>query len=74
MNVKDLPESFFSIDNIKPSEGCVFDEKSYDSVMDEYEEKIIRKAYSLYPSSRKLAEALKISQSTANRLIKKHIK
>lgn len=74
MNVKDLPESFFSIDNIKPSEGCVFDEKSYDAVMDEYEEKIIRKAYSLYPSSRKLAEALKISQSTANRLIKKHIK
>ena len=61
MEDKLLPDCFFSI------------ESSLESVMDEYECKIIRKAYEAYPSTRKLAEALKISQSTASRLIKKHL-
>lgn len=68
-----LPDSFFSMDNIKTTGECVFERMSYDDVMEEYEGKIIRKAYEMYPSSRRMAEALKISQSTANRLIRKYI-
>ena len=73
MNNRNLPDSFFSMDNIKASNDCIFEHMSYEAVMEEYEGKIIRKAYELYPSSRKMAEALKVSQSTANRLIKKYI-
>ena len=73
MEDKLLPDCFFSIDNLKTSAECVFTKSSLESVMDEYECKIIRKAYEAYPSTRKLAEALKISQSTASRLIKKHL-
>ena len=68
-----LPDSFFSMDNIKSSGECVFEKMSFDAVMEEYEGKLIRKAYELYPSSRRMAEALKLSQSTANRLIRKYI-
>ena len=68
-----LPDSFFSMDNIKNSGECVFEKMSFDAVMEEYEGKLIRKAYELYPSSRRMAEALKLSQSTANRLIRKYI-
>lgn len=74
MDDSSLPDSFFSMDNIKPTENCIFDRSSFESVMDEYEGRLIRRAYELYPSSRKLAEVLKISQSTASRLIRKHIK
>ncbi len=68
-----LPDSFFSMDNIKSSEGCIFEKMSFDAVIEEYEGRIIRRAYEQYPSSRKLAEALKLSQSTASRLIRKYI-
>lgn len=73
VEISDLPDTFFSIDNIRQSSDCVFEKLSFDAVMDEYEGKIIRKAYELYPSSRRLAEALKVSQTTASRLIRKHV-
>ncbi|WAW14854.1 sigma-54 interaction domain-containing protein [Peptostreptococcus equinus] len=46
----------------------------YKIILEETEGKIIRKYYSTYPSSYKLAEALNLSQSTANRLINKYCK
>lgn len=46
---------------------------SLDGIIDNYEKKIIKKYYQLYPSSRRLAKELKISQSKANRLIKRYI-
>ncbi len=45
----------------------------YETYMEQCAKKIIVNAYKKYGSSRKLATALKISQSTANRLIKKNI-
>lgn len=45
----------------------------YDSIMEEAERTLIEKSYALHKSSRKMAEALSISQSKAYRLIRKYI-
>lgn len=67
-----LPGEFFTLQD---EEENIFEntDTNLDEIMDEYEEKIIKKYYQLYSSSRKLAKELKISQSKANRLIKKYI-
>lgn len=66
-----LPETFFSIDNMKTSDfNCPF---SYQRAMEDYESNIIREAYKRAGSSRKLAEYLQISQTKANKLIQKYI-
>lgn len=68
-----LPDSFFSVDHTKAPVKCFLDGVSFEEMVEEYKEKIIQKAYKYYPSSRKLGEALKISQSSATRMIKKYI-
>ena len=45
----------------------------YESVMEEAERRLVENSYLFYKSSRKMAEALNISQSKAYRLIRKYI-
>lgn len=73
IEVTNLPESFFSIGNmVKPDqESCPM--VPFDLAVEEYEKKLIISAFKKYKSSRKVANALKISQSKANRLIRKYI-
>ncbi|UUV19573.1 sigma 54-interacting transcriptional regulator [Fusobacteria bacterium ZRK30] len=68
-----LPSEFFTLQDEGENDFERTD-INLDEIMREYEEKIIKKYYELYPSSRKLAKELKISQSKANRLIKKYVK
>lgn len=73
IEVTNLPESFFSIGNVVKldKEDCIM--IPFDTAVEEYEKKIITHAFNKYKSSRKVANALKISQSKANRLIRKYI-
>lgn len=61
-----LPEELTQ--NLVVEEMITFQEQ-----FEEKESTFIKVAYEKYPSSRKLADALHISQSTANRLIQKYI-
>lgn len=68
-----LPKNFFNI--IDEVDYKLPDQiTSFDSTMNEFEEKIIKKAYSQHNTSRKLAKHLMITQTRANKLIQKHIK
>ena len=49
-------------------------EGSFDYVMEQYESKIVQNAYKEHNSTRKLSDALKISQTKAARLIRKYCK
>lgn len=69
-----LPDSFFSIDNLKYSNGTDLIDSTFEQAMLEHEKEIISRAFQRYGSSRKVAAAMQISQSKANRLIRKHIK
>ena len=76
IRIKDLPESFFSVDyfgdEIAETHHEVNDfahsdsgeETTFTNSMEEHQREIIIEAYKKYPSSRKLAAALNISQST----------
>lgn len=68
-----LPKNFFNIidetDDKLPSQIL-----SFDSAINDFEEKIVKKAYQQYNTSRKLAKHLMITQTRANKLIQKHIK
>lgn len=66
-----LPESFFSIDNIDTRKRFIGG--TLDEEIETFTRELVRKTYENYPSSRKLAEALGISQTKANRLISKYI-
>lgn len=68
-----LPESFFSFDHVKSVQKCIFENLSFDEAVEEYERNLIKSAYETYKSSRKMAKALNISQSKANRLIRKYL-
>ena len=46
---------------------------SFDEKTSSYEGYLIRKAYEEYKTSRKVAEQLKISQTKANKLIRKYV-
>jgi len=76
MTVKDLPEAVrlnktFNRSIIESTvESAV--ELSYDVAMSTYEKKIVEEAFKKYPSSRKLSNALGISQSKASRLMRKY--
>ena len=64
-----LPKSVLQhVDFVKDAENT-----SLDILMDNYEKLLISKYYRNNPSSYKLAKALNISQSKANRLIQKYI-
>ena len=81
-----LPRSLFELgmqerlgSSASRGEGCSADSPisipadGLAASMEAYECKLIRKAYQIANTSRKLAELLKISQSKANRLIQKYI-
>ena len=48
------------------------EKKDFDEKIEEFQRSLIIEAYEIYKTSRKVAEALDISQSTANRLISKY--
>lgn len=68
-----LPKNFFNIideiDDELPTKIT-----SFDGILDDFEEKIVKKAYAQHNTSRKLARYFTISQTRANKLIQKHIK
>ena len=75
IEINHLPESFFRVDNIK-NHGCplVSQKLSLEEAMERYERTLIQTAYQTYGSSRKMAKYLKISQTKANRLIRKYVR
>ena len=71
ITVRQLPESFFSIDNIDTRRrflGGTMEEE-----LEQFTKELVRKTYEQHPSSRRLAEALSISQTKANKLIGKYV-
>lgn len=74
-HTRDLPESFFSVDFFAAGRSVpsYAGKRSYRSVIEEAERQLVEEQYDAHPSSRKLATALGVSQSTASRLIRKYI-
>ena len=75
VKVNDLPKNI--VNEQKEEEDLDFkieieEDSDYKHIMNSAEEYVIRRFYKKYNSSYKLAKALNVSQSTANRLIKKH--
>ena len=68
-----LPESFFSMDNIRNVEVCAFESQTFDEAVEKYERELIIGAHKRFKSTRRMAEELKISQSKASRLVRKYI-
>jgi transcriptional regulator with PAS, ATPase and Fis domain len=62
----------YILKNSDASNRISYDNCSLDFLLEEEEKKVIQNMFSKYNSSYKLAEKLKISQSKANRLIRKH--
>ena len=79
IRTKDLPECFFSVDNLKRPDAAPAADAApdlalgFDRLMEDYEAKIIKAAYEENPSSRRLADALGISQTKASKLIRKYL-
>ncbi len=71
LSPKLLPTGFFLINDSSLS-GVMEEDFSLESEVERHERDIVKKYYELYPSSRKLAKQLKVSQSKAVRLIKKY--
>jgi len=71
LSPKLLPTDFFLINDTSLS-GVMEEDFSLENEVERHERDLIKKYYELYPSSRKLAKQLKISQSKAVRLIKKY--
>ena len=73
IEVKDLPGSFFKVENRfyqgETGIGC----QTFHEMMDDHEGKIIRQTYAQFGSTRAVARALHVSQSTAHRLVQKHV-
>lgn len=67
-----LPKTLFNIvdeiDDKLPSQI-----QSFDSAMNDFEEKLVKRAYAKNNTSRKLAKYFMITQTRANKLIRKHI-
>lgn len=70
----DLPDRFFSIEHGEYASSCDGEDTSLEKVIMRCEEEMVRKAYDKYGSSRKVAAALQISQTKANRMIQRYIK
>lgn len=75
VKVNDLPKSI--VNEFKEEEDLDFkieieEDSDYKNIMNSAEEYVVNRFYKKYNSSYKLAKALNISQSTANRLINKH--
>ena len=72
ITVQQLPESFFSIDNIDTRRR--FTGGTLEEEIEEFTRDLVCRLYEQHPSSRKLAEALAVSQTKANRLISRYVK
>lgn len=64
-----LPNHLFEIDN----QGESLSEESFDNRLDEFKKTIVVDAYNKHKSTRKVAEALNITQSKASRLIREYL-
>ena len=76
IDVKQLPLHIFKLD-YSPDSGegeNLEDVKDRAAAVEEYEGRIVRASYRKNPSSRKLAKALNISQTSARRMIEKHVR
>ena len=73
IEVYDIPKNISGIEE-KTNYPNYLNMMSFDEKISQYEAMIIKEAYSIYKSSRKVAEHLKISQTKANNLIRKYIK
>lgn len=73
ITINNLPEILFNShsDDLIPI-SLEFN-KSFDNMVMDYEKKIITSAYNKFSSSYKVANHLNISQSKANRLIRKYV-
>lgn len=63
-----LPNHSYDKNSIEEDSNISFDEK-----MNQYEASLIKEAYQKFKTSRKVAQYLKISQTKANKLIRKYI-
>lgn len=73
IDIRQLPKSLFGIndsDDIYYSDA----DSTFNGKIEAYEGYLIRNAYEKYKSSRKVAEALNLSQSKANSLIRKYVR
>lgn len=73
ISLTDLPDSFFNFGNMKDISIDDLDDMTLEAAMAIHEEAIVKKAYDKCGSSRKMATALQISQTKANRLIQKYL-
>ena len=69
----DLPSDVFTYQNENSREDIALN-STFDEAIEEYEAKIITKAYKKYKTTRQVAKALSISQTRATNLLKKYIK
>ena len=76
IDIRQLPKSLFGIVDTNEgygSDGETVANASFEGIMEAYEGYVIRNAFEKHSSSRKVAEALGLSQSKANNLIRKHL-
>lgn len=73
IRIMDLPDSFFKVDNYYNQETPGIGNQSYHELITLYEKKLTEQAYRHYGSTRAIAKAMRISQSTAHRLVQKYI-
>ncbi|PAB59739.1 AAA-type ATPase lid domain-containing protein [Anaeromicrobium sediminis] len=76
IDVEHLPKTLFSITPVLKKDETEFDfkNKNFKEYLEEYEEKLIKSAYSKYKTSVSVSKNIGISQSKAYRLIRRYIK
>ncbi len=74
IDLDDLPNNLFNINYNVDNKLVSFEDYNFKDKISEYERILVAKAYKEYPTSRKLAQYFKISQTKANNLINKYIK
>ena len=72
IDIRQLPKALFGIVDAK-DHYISEDISSFDEKIEAYEAYLIRNSFEKYKSSRKVAQALNISQSKANTLIRKYV-
>jgi transcriptional regulator with PAS, ATPase and Fis domain len=71
----DLPKEIYNFGPTSDDQIRIDTENlSHNEIMENFEKQLVISKYSCNPSSRKLADALKINQSKAMRLIQKYVK
>ncbi|WP_317855285.1 sigma-54 interaction domain-containing protein [Chakrabartyella piscis] len=73
IEIHNLQESFFNIANVREVCTGLQGVESFDTAVEAYEKRLILSAVQIYKTSRRVAEALQISQTKANRLIRKYV-